>query len=191
MTIQSPLIRRDKIRLIIAAMKEARAVMSGNDGGELLKELGKEWLRLSREYVNKTDEQLMTGLDYSSHIYVIDQKQETILRLIEEIGVINFKLSLIRNIVYTSELCTYDLIKQTLYAFIDISKGQSRAKALAAYKASLASEFSAFGYSKKQSEEKAGRISWAIFEDNKGVNYPRTSETYKSKFISYHIISLK
>lgn len=187
MIMQCPLTRREKIRVIFSAIEAIQFIIRGNDGGELLEELKQEWIILSRNKLDVSEKMMLSGHDYNTRLYVIEEKRAMIMRLLDEL-IINFPLSLIRNIVYTNELCTYDLIKRTLYTHVDMSKGQSRPKALAAYKESLASDFSVFGYSKVQSEIMTKYISEMIFGDTKGVNYPREPKTYRSKFITDHII---
>lgn len=188
MTPYSPLTRREKIRTIIEAIREIRTIAKGNGNGELLHELKKEWIQLGHEIIDLTMKQSISGVNNSARIYAMEQKQATVFRLFEEM-VVNFPFSLIRNILYTRELCTYDLIIRTLYAHIDIDKGQSRTKALAAYKESIASNLFIFGYSKVQCELIAKHISEMIFGDTKGVNFPRKHEIYKSKFILDYIVS--
>ncbi len=186
MIAKCPLTRKEKLRSIFAAVEAVRFITDGNDGA-LINELGREWLEKSKVILELTEKEMATGHDYGARIYVESEKQATIRRLMDEL-LINFPLSLLKAMAYTPELCTYDMFKRALYAHIDMEKGQSRAKALAAFKESIASDFHYFGFPKWESEQNAALISEAVFGDTKGTNYPRESKTYTSKYIKDHIV---
>lgn len=182
MNTKSPLTRREKLVSISAAIESVRFINE-----ELINELGREWLEKSRKTIELLQKEFTTGHDYAARIYVESEKEATILRLMEEL-LTNFPLSLLKAMAYTPELCTYDMFKRALYAHIDMEKGQSRAKALAAFKESISSDFYYFGFPKWESEQNAALIAEALFGDTKGTNYPRESKTYTSKYIKVHII---
>lgn len=186
MNTKCPLTRKDKLRSIFAA-KEAVSFITNGNGGDLIVELGREWREKSKTILELRERERVTGHDYAARVYVEQEKRDTIRRLMDELK-IKFPLSLIKAMAYTPELCTYDMFKRALYAHIDMNKGQSRAKSLAAFKESIASDFHYYGFPKWESEQNAMLISEAIFGDTKGVNYPRKSKTYTSKYIQDHII---
>lgn len=188
MMLRCPFTKEEKRRVIQEAIKALSFIYNGN-GGNLIKELAEEWRKLSHEILDLKEQQNFKGYDLQARIYVLEQKRETVSKLIEDLKFPDIPDELIEVIAVTKEVSTYDIIKRVLITYIDISKGTSKPKALAAMKSAIASDLNLFGYSKVESQNIAKHIAWAIFEDSKGVDFPRKSKTYKSKYIHYHIFN--